>query len=113
MVRIAFALALVACGSATPPPSPAPPPAKPVVAPALAATAPSVSGIWLGTLEAGPKGLRIQLHLDLASTPPSCTLDSLDQGAMGIPCDHVVASATALSFDVPAVRGGMKGTVSA
>jgi CubicO group peptidase (beta-lactamase class C family) len=110
VLRLAVALALVACGSATPPAPPAP---TPVTAPPPVAKPASVSGIWLGTLEAGAKGLRIQLHLDLASTPPSCALDSLDQGAMGIPCDNVVASATALSVDVPAVHGVLKGTVSA
>jgi CubicO group peptidase (beta-lactamase class C family) len=109
MLRIAFALALVACGSATPPAPPAP---TPVSAAPPVATPASLSGIWLGTLDAGAKGLRIQVHLDLSTSPPSCALDSLDQGAMGIPCDNVVASATALSFGVPAVRGEMKGTVS-
>jgi CubicO group peptidase (beta-lactamase class C family) len=32
---------------------------------------------------------------------------------MGIPCGNVVSSATSLSFDVPAVHGALKGTVSA
>jgi CubicO group peptidase (beta-lactamase class C family) len=74
---------------------------------------PSLSGIWLGTLRAGSKGLRIQLHLDLATTPAACAIDSLDQRAMGIPCTNVVASASAISFDVPAVHGTLKGTPSA
>ena len=74
---------------------------------------PSLSGVWLGTLRAGGKGLRIQIHLDLASTPAACALDSLDQHAMGIPCTNVVASATAISFDVPAVHGTLKGSPSA
>jgi serine-type D-Ala-D-Ala carboxypeptidase/endopeptidase len=105
-----LAVALVACGSATPPPTPA---LATPIAPAPAAKPVALSGIWLGALAAGGKELRIQLHLDLASTPPSCALDSLDQGAMNIPCDHVVASATELTLEVPAVRGALKGTVSA
>lgn len=111
ILRTAFVLALAACGSATPP-SAAAPPVKPAAPPAVAKPA-ALSGIWLGTLEAGAKELRIQLHLDLAATPPSCSLDSLDQGAMGIPCTNVVASATDLAFDVPAVHGMMKGAISA
>ncbi|MEO8705758.1 MAG: serine hydrolase, partial [Kofleriaceae bacterium] len=107
MLRTAFLLALAACGSAPPTPAPTPKP----VAPAPVAK-PTLSGIWLGTLEAGAKGLRIQIHLDLAATPPTCSLDSLDQGALGIVCNNVVASATELSFDVPAVHGGLKGTAS-
>lgn len=73
----------------------------------------SLTGVWLGTLQAGRTALRIQLHLDLAPTPATCALDSLDQGAMGIPCTNVVASATELSFEVPAVHGTLKGVVSA
>jgi CubicO group peptidase (beta-lactamase class C family) len=74
---------------------------------------PSLSGIWLGTLDTPRKKLRIQLRLDLAATPPGCSLDSLDQGASGIPCGNVVVAGTSLSLDVPAVGGGLKGTVSA
>lgn len=110
MLRTAFVLALAACGS----PTAAPPRVPEPVAPAPVAKPPATpSGIWLGTLEAGAKGLRIQLRLDLTPTPPTCSLDSLDQGAMGIPCDHVVASASELTFEVPAVHGSLKATMSA
>jgi CubicO group peptidase (beta-lactamase class C family) len=71
----------------------------------------SLGGIWLGTLNMG-KDLRLQLHLDLAKTPAGCSLDSLDQGATAIPCTTVTATATALSIDVPAVKGALSGTVS-
>ena len=99
-------LVLSACGSqsGTPPPK--------VTAPAATTPTKSLTGIWLGTLQAGPKGLRIQLHLDLAATPAGCSLDSLDQGATGIPCTNVVATATTLSLDVPAVKGTLTGTVA-
>ncbi|CAN5917812.1 hypothetical protein BH11MYX3_BH11MYX3_28240 [soil metagenome] len=109
MLRVALVVALVGCGSSPPPPPPAPTP----VAPAPVAVKPDVSGIWLGTLRAGATALRIQVHVDVAVTPPSCALDSLDQGAMGIPCDIVAASATEISVGVPAVHGAMKGTISA
>jgi CubicO group peptidase (beta-lactamase class C family) len=111
MLRAAFVLAIAACGSAAPPARPAPAP-KPEAPPPADKPAP-LSGIWLGTLHAGGQELRIQLRLDLAVTPASCALDSLDQGAMGIPCTNVVATATELSFDVPAVHGTFKGNVSA
>ncbi len=91
---------------------PAPPPAAAprVVAPPVAR---SLTGIWLGTLPTGGKGLRLQLHLDLAQTPPTCALDSLDQHALGIPCGDVLASSTSLALNVPDVHGTLKGTVSA
>jgi CubicO group peptidase (beta-lactamase class C family) len=81
--------------------------------PAPAATAaPSASGIWLGTLKAGPQNLRLQLRLDLAQTPPKCAIDSLDQGARGIPCTATVTGST-VKLDVPAVHGTLEATLSA
>ena len=110
----ALVLPLVAsCGSAAPsvPPvaqAPAPPPS--VLAPV---TRPSATGIWLGTLHAGGKGLRVQLHLDLEAHPPSASLDSLDQGAMGLAGANVFVAGNALSLDVPAVGGKLQATLSA
>ncbi|HEY2516411.1 MAG TPA: serine hydrolase domain-containing protein, partial [Polyangiaceae bacterium] len=75
--------------------------------------APSLTGIWLGTLPTPGKGLRLQLHLDLAKTPAACTLDSLDQHAEGIPCENVVVSESGVTLDVAAVHGKLTGTVSA
>jgi CubicO group peptidase (beta-lactamase class C family) len=71
-------------------------------------------GIWLGTLTAGPQSLRIQLHItsDSAGTE-HCTLDSLDQGAAGLPCENVKLNGTNFSFDVPVVHGRWSGTLSA
>jgi serine-type D-Ala-D-Ala carboxypeptidase/endopeptidase len=56
--------------------------------------------------------LRIQLRLDLAKSPPSCSLDSLDQHAQGIPCANLAVTGASLSFDVPSVRGALVGTVT-
>jgi D-alanyl-D-alanine-carboxypeptidase/D-alanyl-D-alanine-endopeptidase len=73
---------------------------------------PSASGIWLGTLAVGPKGLRLQLRLDLAKTPPDgCSMDSLDQHGVGIPCTATVTGAS-VAIDVPAVHGSLSGTLS-
>jgi hypothetical protein len=104
-------LALLPSCAATPPPSSpaAPAPSAPVVQPAQT----SLSGVWLGTLRAGGKGLRLQVHLDLGKSPPSCMLDSLDQDAMGIPCNQVLVSPTALSLAVPLVHGSLTGPISA
>jgi serine-type D-Ala-D-Ala carboxypeptidase/endopeptidase len=47
-------------------------------------------GIWLGTLQTGGASLRIQLHLKGdAAGKEYCSLDSLDQGSMGIGCSKV------------------------
>jgi serine-type D-Ala-D-Ala carboxypeptidase/endopeptidase len=81
----------------------------PVVQPAQ----PSLSGVWFGTLRTGGKDLRLQFHLDLGQTPPSCSIDSLDQHAMGIPCNQVLVSPTAMSLAVPLIDGSMTGPISA
>jgi D-alanyl-D-alanine-carboxypeptidase/D-alanyl-D-alanine-endopeptidase len=81
----------------------------------VAAAKPSpVDGIWLGTLQAGSTSLRIQLSVksDIADRE-FCAMDSLDQHAMGLECAKVILSANDFSFDVPAVHGNWKGTLSA
>jgi len=110
-MRAALFLAVatfVACGSATPPPAPAPKP----VAPAPVAKPVALTGIWLGALKTGSAELRVQIRLDFATTPTSCVLDSLDQGAMGVPCTNVVASATEVSLEVPLVKGVFKAAIA-
>lgn len=81
----------------------------------VAAAKPSaVDGIWLGTLAAGGTSLRIQLHVKSdASGSEFCTLDSLDQGAMGNECAHVVFAAPEFSFEIPVVHGSWVGKLSA
>jgi serine-type D-Ala-D-Ala carboxypeptidase/endopeptidase len=71
-------------------------------------------GVWLGTLHAGAQTLRLQVHLRVGPAGAGgCTLDSLDQGAPGIPCNNVQFSEHLLSFDVPNVHGEFSGTLSA
>ncbi len=88
-------------------PAPAPLSSAPQPSPAPAA----ISGVWLGTLHAGSKNLRIQVRIDVAKTPPSCALDSVDQHGFGIPCSVTISQNTLL-LDVPDVHGKLAGTVS-
>jgi len=79
-----------------------------------AATPSVVDGIWLGTLKAGSQSLRIQLHVKSdVSGKESCSVDSLDQGAMGLECAHVLLEGNKFSYDVPVVSGHWSGTISA
>lgn len=75
--------------------------------PALA-QANAIQGDYLGTV--GP--LHLKLHLTaFADGALSGTLDSPDQGAVGIPCAEFHLQGNSLSFAVPAVHGTWQGTV--
>ena len=81
---------------------------------ALAQAPPSpLDGIWLGTLHAGGTSLRLQLQLHQdPSGQWTCTLDSLDQSALDIPCT-VTSPTNPIAIDVPAVKGKLSGTLTA
>ena len=84
----------------------------------IAGTAPTadaqtVAGDWQGTLRAGAASLRIEVHI--AAEPGGQfkgTLDSLDQGARGIPLSAIALNDRRLTFTVPAVAGSFTGTLS-
>jgi hypothetical protein len=72
-----------------------------------------VSGDWMGTLKAGPAELRLALHITKATDGTlKATLDSLDQGANGIPTQSVKLADSKLTFDVGAVNGNYEGKVN-
>jgi len=82
--------------------------------PTLAQSKPSpVDGIWLGVLKTPGPSLRVQVTVKTDASGETCKLDSLDQGAMGIPCANVTFSAPDFAFDVPAVKGHWAGKLSA
>jgi hypothetical protein len=49
-----------------------------------------VDGLWLGSLGSGSTALRIQARIRIdCYGKEHCSLDSLDQGAMAIPCEEL------------------------
>ena len=71
---------------------------------------PSLAGDYAGILSGA---LHLKLHI--TATPNgslSGTLDSIDQGANGIPCTDFKNDGNTLSFRVPAVSGTWTGTVN-
>jgi fermentation-respiration switch protein FrsA (DUF1100 family) len=73
-----------------------------------------ITGDWLGTLSAGGAELRLALHISKASDGSlKATLDSIDQGANGIPIDPITVVDSKLKFTVPAVSGTYEGKVNA
>ncbi len=81
----------------------------------LAQVKPSpIDGDWAGTLHAGEVSLRVVFHFHAAPGGKiNCSLDSLDQGALGIACDNVKLTGQKLTLDAPPVHGTYTATLSA
>ncbi len=65
---------------------------------ALLAQTSSFEGAWSGTLDAGAMKLRIGLNVKSQDGKLSATLDSPDQGALGIPLDSVAVDGNRIRF---------------
>ncbi len=79
---------------------------------ACLATGQDVTGDWQGTLHAGAD-LRLVLHITKGDSGAlKATLDSVDQGANGIPVSSVSFKDSKLSLGVEAVHGSYEGKVS-
>jgi D-alanyl-D-alanine-carboxypeptidase/D-alanyl-D-alanine-endopeptidase len=77
----------------------------------FAQPAPDIAGDYAGIL-GGALHVKLHIKVDPAGAITG-TLDSVDQGAMGIPCADFHLDGQALTFSVPAVNGTWKGTVTA
>src|SRR5215469_651289 len=81
---------------------------------ATSARAQDVTGDWQGTLNTGMGDLRLVLHLAKAGDGSlTATLDSVDQGANGIPVKSATLKDSKLKLDVEAVHGTYEGSVAA
>ncbi len=81
---------------------------------ALGAKTLDLTGDWAGAIHVPARTLHTALHIaGDASGQLSVTLDSLDQGAMGLPGANAVLQGNDFSFEIPSVHGKYKGTVSA
>ncbi len=71
-------------------------------------------GKWLGTIEAGAAKLRVAITLTKSSNGKwGGSLDSLDQGAMGLPISNVKVEGQRVTLEVPSVRGTYDAKLSA
>ena len=74
----------------------------------------SIAGDWKGTLSAGGQELHLIFHIAADKDGKlSATIDSVDQGANGIPVSSITLAGQKLSMTVEAVHGTYEGTVSA
>jgi hypothetical protein len=72
-----------------------------------------VAGDWRGTLKAGPAELRLELHIAKSPGGLTATMDSIDQGAIGIPTEGIALDGKAFKFTVNKVQGTYEGVLSA
>ena len=80
--------------------------------PACRAQSP-LTGNWLGTLSAGGAELHMVLHVATAKDGAlTATLDSVDQGANGIPVTAIALKDGKLNMTIDAVHGTYEGTVN-
>ena len=69
---------------------------------AAAVAPPGVTGIWTGTLQAGCSPLRLVLHVTADSAGGlGVSLDSVDEGLIGLRGDKVAVKGKAFSFNLP------------
>ena len=73
----------------------------------------TIAGDWGGALKAGGAELHLVLHIVKADDGVlKATLDSVDQGAMGIPASSVTLIGATLIFKINAIGGSYEGTVN-
>ena len=76
------------------------------------ARAQGAAGDWAGTLAIGQARLRLLVHIASGAHGLSGTLDSLDQGAMGIPISSISVRHDAVRFQAASVHGSYVGTLN-
>lgn len=76
-----------------------------------AENSPWLDGHWTGTLDVSVK-LRLVFHVESKDGQRVATLDSPDQGAVGIPIDRVEVEGRTVRFELSKVRGSYEGQVS-
>jgi hypothetical protein len=77
-----------------------------------AASPDQFAGDWAGALDVGGQKLRLVLHFVNTNGAWSGTMDSLDQGANGIPFSTVTVDGVKLHAEVKAINGGYEGTLA-
>lgn len=76
-----------------------------------AASNSSIAGTWLGSISQGSMQIRIQFHISSVATGLAATMDSLDQGARGIPVSAVKFEDGSLHLEVAAAHGQYDGKI--
>lgn len=78
----------------------------------LSAQSALFEGAWTGMLEAGPQKIRVVLNVAGKDGKLSATLDSPDQGAVGIPMDSVTVEKNRIRFSIGALGLSYEGVLT-
>jgi pimeloyl-ACP methyl ester carboxylesterase len=77
------------------------------------AVAPSdIDGVWVGTLSVNAIKLRLAFHIANTTAGLTATMDSLDQGAKGIPVSSLVREGSSVKMEVKVAQGQFSGEIS-
>jgi pimeloyl-ACP methyl ester carboxylesterase len=80
---------------------------------AASAASPNIEGAWQGTINSAARKLRLVLRVSKADNGAlKATLDSPDQGAMGLPVDAISLSDSFLRFEMKAIQATFDGGLS-
>ena len=71
-----------------------------------------IDGPWMGTLEVGETKLRLVFHIWNTKDGLKATMDSLDQGAKGIPVTSVTRNGVSLKIELKQIEGLYDGKIS-
>ncbi len=71
-----------------------------------------IDGDWLGTVEANGMKLRVVFHIRNMVDGLTATMDSPDQGAMGIPATTVTRNGSSLKIEMKQINGAYEGKIS-
>ncbi len=71
-----------------------------------------IDGAWLGSLDAGGMKLRLVFHIVNTESGLTATMDSIDQGAKGIPVTSVVRAGASLKLAMKQLDGVFEGKIS-
>jgi len=71
-----------------------------------------LEGVWEGALDAGGQQLRLRFHFNKnADGSITGTIDSLDQGADGIPINNIARTGDSVKMDVKMIGGSYQATM--
>ena len=76
------------------------------------AQAPPLAGNWAGTLEAGAARLRLVLHVTAGESGLTAKIDSVDQGAMGIPVTTITQQGLDVRLELRPLMASYEGRLN-